>query len=94
VHSLVPTHRFRRGSAVIETDLPEELILLDPTTQEMFSLNSVGRAIWNGPPSRTLAEVVEDVIDRFAVSPDEAKADVRHLLGRLLDAGLVHVELR
>jgi hypothetical protein len=42
---------YRANPAVVETDLPEELILLDPATREMFSLNATGRIVW-----RALAE--------------------------------------
>lgn len=84
-----PARSYRRRPGVIETDLGDELILLDPATQEMFSLNAVGRCIWRGLDEAPLATVVECVLARFEVERAAAEADARALLERLLAAGLV-----
>jgi hypothetical protein len=38
--------RYRRAPQVITTALPAESILLDPSTQRMFSLNETARLVW------------------------------------------------
>lgn len=73
---------------VIETDLESELILLDPGTQEMFSLNETGRRVWRSLPAREAA-LVDAVVAAFDVARDTAAADVRRLLAELVEAGLV-----
>jgi hypothetical protein len=87
---LVAVPIYRVNAAVIETDLSEELILLDPATREMFSLNAAGRVVW-----RALAEgggrelAVARLMETFEVEARAAEADVDTLLARLAAAGLV-----
>ena len=75
---------------VIETDLDDELILLDPKTQEMFSLNETGRRVWRALPAGAEA-LVRDVVSAYDAAPEAVEADVRRLLDELLEAGLVEV---
>jgi len=87
-----PTAILARLPDVIATDLANELILLDPATGEMFSLNTTGRAIWQALDGRTTVADVSAAIGRaFDVSPERVDADVRQLLASLLEAGLVEV---
>jgi PqqD family protein of HPr-rel-A system len=80
---------YRANPDVIETDLGEELILLDPRTQEMFSLNATGRAVWRALPAPDEAAIAAAVAESFDISPARAEADVRTLLQQLAEAGLV-----
>jgi hypothetical protein len=73
----------------VETEIPGELVLLDPETQEMFSLNETGRAVWRLLPGRTLPEVAEGMCGRFEATRAAAEADVEALVARLLAAGLL-----
>lgn len=81
--------RYTPKPDLIETDLGSELILLDPETQEMFSLNPTGRVAWKHLGSHTLSGVVDRVVAAFEVERPTADADVRALVERLLEAGLV-----
>jgi hypothetical protein len=82
---------YRPNPAVVETDLGDELILLDPATRQMYSLNATGRAVWRalteGGGGRD--EAVERVTAAFDVDAAAAGVDVDALLGRLAAAGLV-----
>ncbi|HEX7051156.1 MAG TPA: PqqD family protein [Longimicrobiales bacterium] len=81
--------RYARAPGVIETDLEHELVLLDPETQEMFSLNATGRCVWRALPAEGEAPLVAAVVAAYDVSPEAAEADVRRLLAELLEAGLI-----
>lgn len=74
---------------LIETDLESELILLDPRTQEIFSLNATARVIWRALPAAGVEPIVARVVAHFEVAPAEAETDVRGLLEELVGAGLV-----
>ena len=88
---------YRVNPAVIETDLGEELVLLDPATREMFSLNATGRLVWRalseggggGAPGRAVERAVERIVAAFEVDADAARADVDTLVSRLAAAGLI-----
>jgi Coenzyme PQQ synthesis protein D (PqqD) len=79
-------------SEVIETDLEQELVLLNPKTQNIFTLNVTGRFIWQTLHKHTLEEVISKVQHRFAVAPEQARADVLELVAALQQAGLVSSE--
>lgn len=81
--------RYTPKPGLIETDLGSELILLDPETQEMFSLNPAGREAWRHLGAEALPAVVDRVVAAFEVERPTAEADVRALVRRLLEAGLV-----
>ena len=88
--ALQPTTILARRPDVIATDLADELILLDPGTGEMFSLNATGRAIWQALDGRTAVADVSAAIERvFDAGHERVDADVRELLAALLEAGLV-----
>lgn len=74
---------------VIETDLEQELVLLDPRTQQMFSLNDTGRRVWRTLPVDHEEPLVHAVLEAYEISREQAEADVRRLLAELLEAGLI-----
>lgn len=81
---------YRINPQVIETELPDELILLDPATREMFSLNATGRVVWRALAERAgRAGAIARLAEAFAVDEETAGADVDALLARLATAGLV-----
>lgn len=87
--NLDPTTIVKPRPDVIETELEGELILLDPASGEMFSLNATGRSIWRALDGRSVAGVVAAIERAYGVAPERAGEDVLALLGRLLEAGLV-----
>ncbi len=75
---------------VIETDLDDELVLLDPKTQGMFSLNATGRVIWHGIKStQSLDMIAQKLEQQFTVTLEQAQTDTRALISELEKAGLI-----
>ena len=85
------SERYQPKPSVIETELPGELILLDPETQEMFSLNESGRAVWRAIAGRSVEEAAELLAAEYEVEVERARGDVRSLVARLTGAGLLRV---
>jgi hypothetical protein len=83
------TARFDRKPGVIETDLEHELVLLDPETREMYSLNATGRLIWRALPEHPVAALADRVTEAFDVARERALEDVRRILAELREAGLI-----
>ena len=83
------SERYVARAGLIETDLEHELILLDPETQEMFSLNGTGRWVWQKLPNRSPEEVAGELADCFGVPVEQAHADVQALVAELREAGLL-----
>ncbi len=79
---------YQQHASVITTDLGSEVVLLHPDTQQMFTLNEAGRAVWLALPA-TREALLAHLVGTFDVTPDEAGEDLDGLLERLDRAGLV-----
>jgi hypothetical protein len=89
VRSALTEGGLRPHPEVIVTDLEDELVLLDPRSQEMFSLNRTGRLVWQALPARSIDGLIAAVAPTLPVDRARAAADVRALVRELQDADLV-----
>ena len=56
----------------------------------IFTLNETGSLIWSMLDSpRRESDLIAALVDAFEVSPEDARADVRGYLDRLLAAGMI-----
>ena len=84
------TRTYTLKPGVIETDLDDELVLLDPNTQGMFSLNNTGRVIWHDLKNAESLEVIAQKLEQqFSVTLEQAQIDASTLIGELEKAGLI-----
>ena len=84
------TRTYTLKPGVIETDLDDELVLLDPNTQGMFSLNNTGRVIWHGLKNAESLEVIAQKLEQqFSVTLEQAQNDAGALIAELEKAGLI-----
>ena len=84
------TRTYTLKPGVIETDLDDELVLLDPKTQGMFSLNNTGRVIWHGLKNAESLEVIAQKLEQqFSVTLEQAQNDAGALIAELEKAGLI-----
>jgi len=81
--------RFQHKPGLVATDLESELILLDPSTQEMYGLNATGRAVWYELPHHDLTVIAGRLAAAFEADATRALADVEGIVGALIEAGLV-----
>jgi Coenzyme PQQ synthesis protein D (PqqD) len=82
---------YRHNPSVVVTDLEDELVLLDPVSKQMFSLNAVGRVLWLELPRRGLEGALEQITKSFAVSPEQARADAIGLIDNLTKSKLLEL---
>jgi hypothetical protein len=92
--SLSPLASVARSSRVLEAPVLDETVVLDPDRGAYYRLNPVGTWIWEllASGSRSVEDVVGQVVREYEVEPARARADVVGLLGRLADRGLVDVQ--
>lgn len=83
-----PQH-FRVATDVIESPLEHELILLDASTQEMFSLNPTARLVWQALRRGGVTEALNQVLAKFDVPRERAEADVTALAAEFVKHGLL-----
>ena len=77
------------NSAVLTTDLGDELVLMEPVRSVMFSLNETGRLLWNALPADAAA-LAELLARTYDLAPADARRDVQSLMTALAERGLVH----
>jgi Coenzyme PQQ synthesis protein D (PqqD) len=82
---------YRHNPSVVVTDLDDELVLLDPVSKQMFSLNTVGRLLWLELPRQGLEGALEQITKSFAVSPEQARADAMTLIENLSKSKLLEL---
>jgi hypothetical protein len=82
---------YRHNPRVVVTDLDDELVLLDPVSKQMFSLNAVGRLLWLQLPLQGLNGALEQITKSFDVSPEQARADAMTLIESLSQSKLLEV---
>ena len=81
--------RYSFRDDVVVTDLGDQLVLLDPRTQEMFALDDAGRFIWQALPTSSLGQVADALAAHYGIGLATAAADVLDLVAELGDAGLL-----
>jgi hypothetical protein len=79
---------YKRNSTIIETDLGMELVLLNPETRQMYSLNNTGRYIWKYLPELGLSATLNKLTQTFAVGENQACRDIYDLTQQLTQNGL------
>lgn len=83
--------RYAPNPEVLVTDLGEELVLMHPASQAMFSLDAVGRWLWQALPD-TPQGLATGLSQAFTVDADAALVDVRDWLGDLLAGDLLRAQ--
>ena len=75
---------------VLFQEVSGETVLLDLASEQYFGLDEVGTRIWALlNEGRSVGEMVETLLGEYAVGREQLEADVRELLGALMDAGLI-----
>ncbi|MFN3265454.1 MAG: PqqD family protein [Deinococcales bacterium] len=74
---------------ILVTDLDNELVLLNPRTQAMFTLNGTGRIVWQNLGKYSATEIAEKIVERFEIDLPTALKDTENLLETLANAGLL-----
>ena len=75
---------------IITTALEDESVLLNPRTQELFTLNSTGKFVWDHLQTTPSAEIPALLAQTYEVDEETATADTFDILEELSKVGLVH----
>ena len=82
--------RPRRIGGVVECDVRDELLVYQPASEIVVSLNASGRAIWElCQGERTVGEIAEALAGRLGLPADALLSDVLDAVGRLQGLGLL-----
>jgi hypothetical protein len=83
---------YERAKALMEAELGDELVALDPAGGECFGFNPVAYAVWRllERPS-TARQLKQSLLLEYDVDPDKCEAELSNLLDDLVGRGLVRV---
>jgi hypothetical protein len=81
---------YERAKELMEAELGDELVALDPAGGECFGFNDVAATVWRllDRPS-TFAELTRSLMIEYDVDAAQCEADVRDLLAVLVERGLI-----
>jgi hypothetical protein len=87
---------FAVSKNVVAREIEGDLIIVPVTSgigdleDELYSLNSTGKAIWSKLDGiKSLREIINQLIQEYEVTADEALADVHGLLSELIKRQMV-----
>ncbi len=85
--------RVSRPDHVLVRQLAGEAVLLNLDTESYFGLDDVGARMWTAlMVSPSVAQAHEALLDEFAVTGDELRADLAALVHDLAAAGLLRID--
>jgi hypothetical protein len=84
------TRQWCLSKTQISTTVEGDTVILDTASGRYFSLEGVGSTLWEAlQEPRSLSELLSAVVARYDVGAERAERDVRGLLAKLEEAGLV-----
>ena len=82
-----------RSADQVSTDLGGEAVILGLQSEEYFSLDGVGPRIWEMiQEPRTVQEILNTILNDYAVEPERCERDLLAVLQELAGEGLVEIK--
>lgn len=83
---------FEKSEKIAWRVVEEDSVLLNLDTGYYYTLNEVGRFLWESLDGKKKLSVIhQDIIDYYDVAPETAKSDILELIDNLLKEGLVEI---
>lgn len=77
---------------VIDSEIDDELVMMNIDTGDYFGLNDVATAVWlKVRETTTYSDLIESLIEEFDVKPEQCETEVNELLTQLNAAKLIEV---
>ena len=81
---------FQVRDDIVTEEIEDELVILDLDGDVYFSLNEVGRLIWEEAADGTaFGAIVDAICENYEVERERAAEDARDFLGQALDEQLM-----
>ena len=84
--------KYIQNKKIIQSKIGEEVVMMDMDSGFYFSLNSVASAIWSKLENQiTLADLVEELINLYAVERTVCEKDTQELLEQFLEKNIIRI---
>ena len=81
---------YRRAVDLMEAELGDELVALDPAAGECFGFNSVATSVWRElREPKTFEQLRDTLLEEYEVEPERCCRELEQLLDDLSAKGLV-----
>jgi hypothetical protein len=82
--------RFIQNKAIVQSNIGEEVVMLDMDSGFYFGLNSVASVIWGMLANEIGFEaLVDQLMTQFAVDRSLCEADTKELLDQMLEKNII-----
>jgi hypothetical protein len=81
---------YRRSAQLMEADINDELVALEPSQGLCFGFNSVATEIWRKlEQPRSFGELKSELLAEYDVSDEQCTSDLREVLEQMREARLI-----
>jgi hypothetical protein len=81
---------YERAAQLMEAELGDELVALEPQRGECFGFNGVATFVWQTlKEPKSFAQLREALLDEYDVEPEQCTRELKELLDDLQSNGLV-----
>ena len=81
---------YKRSVDLMEAELGDELVALEPNAGTCFGFNSVATSVWRLlDEPKTFEQLRQALLEEYDVDPAECSKELRRLLGDMTSKGIV-----
>ena len=81
---------YRRSAELLEADVANEIVALEPTRGECFGFNEVASTVWRHlSKPQSFDDLHAHLVSEYDVGSDQCAAELRELLRDLLEKRLI-----
>ena len=81
---------YRRAVALMEADIGDEIVALDPDAGNCFGFNEVATSVWRSlEQPKTFDQLRDELIEEYEVGGDQCTRELQGLLDDLLARRLI-----
>ena len=82
--------QFRRATDLMEAEIGDELVALEPEKGNCFGFNSVATSVWRAlAEPRSFDQLRDALLDEYEVGEEQCSAELRELLENMEARGLI-----
>ncbi len=84
---------YRRAVELLEADVDDELVALEPVKGHCFGLNAVAKDVWRKLETpRSFDDLRAELLAEYDVSEEQCTEELKELLSVLAEKGLISAE--
>ena len=81
---------YRRKANLLEAEVGEDLVALEPAAGNCFGMNSVAKQVWRQlEQPRSFGDLKSDLLAEYDVSDEQCAAELHELLDEMVRADLI-----